>query len=380
MLYGNTAMDDLPYAIMTNVLEIINASSELPDYNLVRQKTLDVLFRSLTAEGAIFVLPDQNALSHCVLLKNLDTKYSEDYQNYFHQFDPLQLTHGLYNVNKLNLLEPTCTYSYDSLQPAEYYADFLEPQNIHHKLIINLIAEQEIYGRIVLMRSKKTGRFTADDIHLARTISPFLAHALAHYELRKNVRLKGNILSYIEKQSTAGMILLDDKLQVVYINQKAREIFGIFNASATSDASSYKIPSLLLKDCREIKASLKGCPTGCMVAPKKRMVSGLNHMRFATSSKAFEHEPGWESPLLFMVCIEEVPPPVDINPQFLRDSFHLSKREIEVAELLFAGLKNAQIAEKLFISEITVKKHLQKIYDKVGVNNRTSLINKILTA
>jgi DNA-binding NarL/FixJ family response regulator len=80
-----------------------------------------------------------------------------------------------------------------------------------------------------------------------------------------------------------------------------------------------------------------------------------------------------------MVCIEELAPSVDTAPQQLADSYHLSKREVDVAGLLFSGLKNAQIADKLFISEITVKKHLQNIYHKVGVHNRTSLVNKMLT-
>ena len=56
----------------------------------------------------------------------------------------------------------------------------------------------------------------------------------------------------------------------------------------------------------------------------------------------------------------------------------LSKREIQVASHLFSGLTNAEIGEKLFIGETTVKKHLQSIYAKVGVKNRTSLINKML--
>jgi DNA-binding NarL/FixJ family response regulator len=46
---------------------------------------------------------------------------------------------------------------------------------------------------------------------------------------------------------------------------------------------------------------------------------------------------------------------------------------------IFSGLKNLEIAEKLFISEITVKKHIQNIYEKVGVKNRTSLMRKIIS-
>ena len=71
--------------------------------------------------------------------------------------------------------------------------------------------------------------------------------------------------------------------------------------------------------------------------------------------------------------------PSNVNPQYLMDKFHLSRREIDVVALLFLGLKNAQIARKLFVSEVTIKKHLQNIYEKVGVSNRTTLINKILT-
>jgi DNA-binding NarL/FixJ family response regulator len=65
--------------------------------------------------------------------------------------------------------------------------------------------------------------------------------------------------------------------------------------------------------------------------------------------------------------------------KYLIETFHLSKRETEVVTLLFLGLKNEQIAQKLFVSEVTIKKHLQSIYTKAGVHNRTTLINRILT-
>lgn len=48
----------------------------------------------------------------------------------------------------------------------------------------------------------------------------------------------------------------------------------------------------------------------------------------------------------------------------------LSEREIQVLELIVQGLSNAEIAEKTFLSENTVKKHLRNILDKLHLNNR----------
>ena len=52
----------------------------------------------------------------------------------------------------------------------------------------------------------------------------------------------------------------------------------------------------------------------------------------------------------------------------------LTSRETEILELVAAGLTNAQIAERLWISPGTVKKHLDNIYSKLGVANRTAAI------
>ena len=51
----------------------------------------------------------------------------------------------------------------------------------------------------------------------------------------------------------------------------------------------------------------------------------------------------------------------------------LSRREVEVFDLLRQGLTNRQIAELLFISESTVKVHAHHIYDKLGTRSRTAL-------
>jgi len=52
----------------------------------------------------------------------------------------------------------------------------------------------------------------------------------------------------------------------------------------------------------------------------------------------------------------------------------LSQREREVIKLVGQGLKNKQIAEKLFISDITVHHHLTSIYSKLEVADRLDLL------
>ena len=49
----------------------------------------------------------------------------------------------------------------------------------------------------------------------------------------------------------------------------------------------------------------------------------------------------------------------------------LSARELEVLRLLAAGMQNQQIADQLYVTVYTVKKHVTHILDKLGAANRT---------
>jgi DNA-binding NarL/FixJ family response regulator len=64
----------------------------------------------------------------------------------------------------------------------------------------------------------------------------------------------------------------------------------------------------------------------------------------------------------------------------LKSLYRLSEREVEIVYRVCEGLRNSEIAERLFISEITVKKHIQNIFDKMGVQSRSALIHKVLTS
>ncbi|MEU4356943.1 response regulator transcription factor [Streptomyces virginiae] len=52
----------------------------------------------------------------------------------------------------------------------------------------------------------------------------------------------------------------------------------------------------------------------------------------------------------------------------------LTKRELEVLQLVADGLSNQQIAKRLFLSQATVKSHLVHVYAKLGVESRTAAV------
>ncbi|MGW9439739.1 response regulator [Streptomyces sp. NPDC055607] len=52
----------------------------------------------------------------------------------------------------------------------------------------------------------------------------------------------------------------------------------------------------------------------------------------------------------------------------------LTKRELEVLQLVGEGLSNAQISKALFLSQATVKSHLVHVFAKLGVDSRTAAV------
>jgi DNA-binding CsgD family transcriptional regulator len=64
---------------------------------------------------------------------------------------------------------------------------------------------------------------------------------------------------------------------------------------------------------------------------------------------------------------------------FVRDQSKLEElgitpRELEILELIAAGLSNKEIAERVHVSENTVKTHSSRVFDKLGARRRTQAV------
>ncbi|MDX2217469.1 MAG: LuxR C-terminal-related transcriptional regulator [Burkholderiales bacterium] len=77
------------------------------------------------------------------------------------------------------------------------------------------------------------------------------------------------------------------------------------------------------------------------------------------------------------VVVKEVQAPAE----FIRDdakvaALGLTPRELEMLGLIAQGLSNREIADKVFVSENTVKTHLARIFDKLDARRRTQAVER----
>jgi len=75
----------------------------------------------------------------------------------------------------------------------------------------------------------------------------------------------------------------------------------------------------------------------------------------------------------------EVRVPVPTNGPFVRnqarvEQLGLTARELDILEAMAAGLSNREIAERLFVSENTVKTHAGRVFDKLAAKRRTQAV------
>ena len=76
------------------------------------------------------------------------------------------------------------------------------------------------------------------------------------------------------------------------------------------------------------------------------------------------------------VVVREVPV---LTREFIKDQARLEQlgitaREFEILELIAGGMSNREIAEKLFVSENTVKTHSSRLFDKLSAKRRTQAV------
>jgi len=77
------------------------------------------------------------------------------------------------------------------------------------------------------------------------------------------------------------------------------------------------------------------------------------------------------------IVVKEVPVPATVPfvpNEKKREELTITPRELEILELIAQGMSNREIAEKLFVSENTVKTHSSRVFEKLGARRRTQAV------
>jgi pimeloyl-ACP methyl ester carboxylesterase/DNA-binding CsgD family transcriptional regulator len=164
--------------------------------------------------------------------------------------------------------------------------------------------------------------------------------------------------------------------QMAWFNELCRQTISPAMAAQLFEARANINITDLLSDVRVPTLVIHARGDGVVPLYEGRLLaSGIPDAQFveieSRNHVLLEGEPGWnqfqEAVLDF---VGPVASPVGEDPAFSA----LSPREREVLVLLSEGLRNAEIGERLAISEKTVRNHISSLYDKLGVWTRGQAI------
>ncbi|MBF6129028.1 helix-turn-helix transcriptional regulator [Nocardia brasiliensis] len=219
------------------------------------------------------------------------------------------------------------------------YRELLRPNNMTGELRTALVIDGACWGNISLFRERPHD-FTTDERDFAHDLAAVLGRGLRTAGVLAR-SAPGNELRW------PGVLVLDAAGQIRSISQPARS--WLAELGSADDALPFAVLALAERARTEQEASarVRGS-TGRWVS----LHASATDTQVALVLQAAH--PGVVAPLLYA-------------------AFGLTAREREVLELVVQGCSTGEIAERLFISPLTVQAHLTAIFAKTGIRSRRQL-------
>jgi DNA-binding CsgD family transcriptional regulator len=227
----------------------------------------------------------------------------------------------------------------------EIYTDWYGRYGIVDELEAGLWPSQRFTKTLILESFSRD--FTERDRNVLNVLRPHLA---ALYRRGLERAKAADVLAALETTRSVGVIALEQDGRVGFATAIARDLVRAY----TFEQLDRQLPTLLAawltqQQQNTIALVPSSSPALVLERPGARLV-----VRRAGSQ---------------LVLAEEKKP-----TRRLTEHLDLTRREQDVLALVADGRSNAEIAAALWITTSTVRKHLEHVYNKLGVNNRTAAI------
>jgi DNA-binding CsgD family transcriptional regulator len=307
-----------------------------------------------------------------------DNYYPILYKDSFYQHSPLL-------KEAISSSEPILKFG-DSIslrdwEGSDFYNDFMLPQHLYWELFLTLRWKNNLEGMITLWRSKKQLDFEDRDTSKAKILAPHLMVTINNIRLISQFDTWEKRISSADGAHSGGLLWLDHKFTPSIFNAKARDICLQLFSEMPHDAFNFEkgefpIPSYIIQDCSDL-LDLHKAKEHAALLPKERIISTENGKNFRVEYSLIWKADQISSMPNFMVTLSDVT--YEKKPQTtLQSRSRLSRRELDVICYLISGLSDDEIAEKLYISKLTVHTHIKNIYRKLGTKSRVELYRRVI--
>lgn len=216
--------------------------------------------------------------------------------------------------------------------------------------------------RILIM--KREIAIVEDNEYLAKSLVEKLSLFPDNFNVTFIAKNGKEIIDYVASNKKPDVILMDIEMPVMD-GIRATEIIS-------SSYSEIKIIMLtVFDDDEKIFNAIKAGANGYLLKDEtvEKIVEGIE-MVFQGGAPM--------SATIAAKTLDMLKKSNNVIDKEIKTETNLSKREIEILEHLKLGYDYNKIAEKLFISPFTVRKHIENIYRKLQVNNKMQAVQKAI--
>ena len=265
------------------------------------------------------------------------------------------------------------------LTKTQLYTDWLQPQDLHHRLCIVLFRDQMAAVLLELMRPRSSMPFDQADVEAGRLLAPHLQrllrvqHRVAELETERDGAL--NALDYLPW----GVLLVDKRGMRLAANRRAKEILlsreGLM-LQGNSLRATLAEESARLR--RALQVALQGDRDGvggALSITRPNKIHPLSVVIVPLRSEAADLADRVPAAAIFM---SDPDAQHNGNELHLRELYGLTAVEARLATRLSQGKLVEEAAAEMGVSVNTTRAYLKRIYSKIGVRRQSELVRRLL--
>lgn len=181
-----------------------------------------------------------------------------------------------------------------------------------------------------------------------------------------------------------GIILIDERMKVVFVNRCAATILaardGLMESGERLSTASIRETSTLNEYLSNAAADHEGAePAGAMTVSRSASRRPLSLLVTSARSRTMPAEARMPVPTGAVVFIADADRPIGIHPEVLARLYDLTPAEAILAEGLANGRDLNSLSGELGVSRNTLRSQLQSVFSKTHTNRQAELVKMILT-